>query len=444
MNRGQKKRILTNNTFFSSVVESTSRYLGGRVLLPNERNELSKYIRQIDLGKINNRKLAVDKVARGFAARVIRSHRSVDTHEILKKQINTISSDEKTEYNMDCGPVYPTDNRTRYGRMSYQSGNQNVGQNNNTNNDMTRVLSMLETLTTRSPVERPMRLENKAVPFNSILHKYPNIAKQKIQTMYLLLDSKYRNLSIDDSTFKWTLTRSHNTTQGSVNTLVDQIHNVISVQFEEFHVPTYTDTNIYEKVSLFVEEFGSTSVLLNNGGKYHMMFDVVQDGTLRKALIPAIYNDGEFKFHTPINNLNTITITFRSPFYPMTFNPDRYTATITYGSVTTFGGLPTGHGIIISERIYISGFSSKEERDEKDEYGNDIKVYYDTDHKYVNEMNRLQSYKVSGSSSNNISIPLDTSTWAASMVGDVINKTVTVFVESRRIFIPMRLQYIVE
>ena len=294
-------------------------------------------------------------MARGFAARVIRSNRSVDTHEILKKQINTISSDEKTEYNMDCGPVYPTDNKTRYSRTNYQRENQNIKQNNNTNNDMARIISMLETLTTQPPIERPMRLENKALPFNSVLHKYPNIAKQKIQTMYLLLDSKYRNLSTDDSTFKWTLTKSQNTTQGSVNSLADQIHNVISIQFEEFHIPTYTDTNNYEKASLFIEEFRSTSVLLNNG-RYHMLFDVVQDGTLRKALIPAIYNDGEFKFYTPINNLNTITITFRSPFYPMTFSPDRVIVTgITKGATTTF---TTGYTIELNDYVYITDFKT--------------------------------------------------------------------------------------
>lgn len=421
MNRGQKKRILTNNTFFSSVVESTSRYLGGRVLLPNERNELSKYIRQIDLSRINNRRLAIDKVARGFAARVVRSNRSVDTHEILKKQINTISSDEKTEYNMDCGPVYPTDNKTRYSRTNYQYENQN-------NNDMSKVLGMLETLTTRTNVEIPMRLENKALPFNSTLHKYPNIAKQRIQTMHLLLDSKYRNLSTDDSTFKWTLTRSQNTTQGSVNSLVDQIHNVISIQFEKFHIPTYTDTNNYEKVSLFIEEFGSTSVLLNNGGRYHMLFDVVQDGTLRKELIPAIHSEGEFKFHTPINTIDNITITFRNPFLRINFEPDRYEIKIIKGNPTTLRLSSTAHNVQSNDYIYITGFSTNDSADDT----------------IVSTINRESGHIVtytppaSGGDVRDLTIAEDTSGISGTMNFPIG------FIQSRRIFIPMRLQYIVE
>ena len=50
---------------------------------------------------------------------------------------------------------------------------------------------------------------------------------QPIQNIYLLLDSKYRNLSTDYSVYKWVVNNNSNTTQGSVNTLSSNIKNII-------------------------------------------------------------------------------------------------------------------------------------------------------------------------------------------------------------------------
>jgi len=411
MNYKQRSRLVqTNNTFFSNVVKATSNYLGGRQLLPNERNELSNYIRQIDLRKINNRKIAVDKVAKGFSARIIRSNQVIDTHEIMKKEINTINTREKTMYNLDCGPVYPRDSKTRYIR---QSVNQRDGQNNT-----------LGFGGIPESIERPMRLENVASPFNSAIHKYPNTAKQMFQSAYLLLDSKYRNLTTDDSTFKWTVVNSQNTTQGTVNTICDQIHNITSIQFEEFNIPTYTETNIYGKVSLYIKELSSMSTLMNNGGRYHMLFDSVDDGLSRKSLVPAIYNDGEFKFHTPINTLDTITITFRNPFRPMTFYPDYLTVLSVSKASPAVVSFSTANHLETGDYVEFTGFTTT-----TPDHANDAPV--------IAEINRETGHKITVTAPTTFTIAVDTSS---------VNGTITggkIYIQSRRIFIPLRLEYIV-
>ena len=330
------ERKIKDKTFLLDVVNKTSLYTG-KQLLTSEIEGLIQYVQSIDSRLIVNkpRDVIVDALAKNFASR-LRSTKStmVDTHELMKQEIGTIKTDGESVYRkLDNAPYNPhKDKIESYGNYGDKSLNSNEEDN---------YLQPRPTL----PLEAPGQLENSATPYSSLTDKFPRIAKQSVQNVYLLLDSKYRNLSSDPSVFQWTVLNSANTVQGTVNTLSDQIHNITNIQFDRFNLPYVGSAdNVYQKISLFVEEFSSMSVLIHSG-RYHMIFDSEITGN-RIRLTPLVNDEGRFRFHTPINILDTITLSFRSPFSKITFQPDRYNVIVS--SLNTTQSLLTfdeNHGV---------------------------------------------------------------------------------------------------
>lgn len=429
--------------FILNVVNKTTSYYGKR-MLRSEIEGLIHYIDEVDFNLMKNNKMLdiVDILAKNFTFQLQnRSGTSIDTHEVMKSQIGTITHDsnELLFTDKDCSP-YGAATRLKDPSITTLRGQH--GQNIEFKHERglirsecfgTRARNTDETnepyipssdglAVTECLSEQPLPLENIARPFSSLTDKYPRIAKQHLQNIYLLLDSKYRNLSTDNSTFKWTVLHSANTTQGTVNTLSDQIHNIVNVQFDRFQIPyTASADNVYRKISLFIEEFSSMSVLINSGRRYHMLFDSeIQSSQIR--LTPLINDEGRFRFHTPINVLDTITIKFQSPFLPVEFLQDRYDVVVTSlnltQSILTFS---VPHQVVDGELVHLEGYNT---------------LSPSADFVQIAETNREEGHIVTFI--NNLILRIEVN--LSSVTADVNNLT-NVFIASRRLIIPIRMEY---
>lgn len=415
------EKISTDHDFILQVVNKTTSYRGKK-LLRNEIEGLIHYIKEVDFNLMKNdeRSVIVDKIAKNFTKQLgVYSGGMIDTHEVMKRHIGAVKNDgvQSLYRDLEC-PSYNVTQGVR--DTDVLRSPDNTGQN--VRYDMREAFNMYRN---KEEVEDTAhQLENDAKPFSSFTDKYPRIVKQKVQNLYLLLDSKYRNLSTDDSTFKWTVLNSSNTVQGSVNTLCDQIHNIINIQFEKFNMPyVKTADNVYKKVSLFIEEFSSMSVLINSGRRYHMIFDSDIQGN-QFHLSPLINDDGKFRFHTPVNIIDTITIKFQSPFTPIEFLPDRYNVKISsVNNTQSFITFSTNHKVADGELVHLEDFTTLEPI---------------RDSVIIEKINDEQGHIVTFITNNILRIDIDIST-----ITPDTNNTVNCFIASRRVIIPVRMEYLV-
>lgn len=410
------ERKSKDRQFILDVINKTSKYTGKK-LLSSEIEGLVRYIQDVDyrllIGKPRGE--MVDILAKNFISQMrVTSGNIVDTHELMKQQIGTIQTyGDESLYTTLQHPPY---NVTHGTKEDIKEGLSGYGEKVR-NDDVTPVIS------NGQASHIPTALENSASMFSSATDKYPRIAKQPVQNIYLLLDSKYRNLSTDPSVFQWTVSQSANTTQGSVNTLSDQIHNIINVQFDRFNIPYVGSAdNVYKKISVFIQEFASTSVLIHSG-RYHMMFDSEISGN-RIQLTPLINDEGRFRFHTPINVLDTITLTFKSPFSSVEFLPDRYNVKISSLNATQSTlEFSENHGVADGELVHLEGFTT---------------LSPTADNVQIQTINREQGHVVTFI--NNLQLRIDVGLSTANLD---VNNIVDCFIATRRLIIPVRMEYLV-
>jgi hypothetical protein len=453
-NSGERvERKAMDKQFILKVVNKTTAYTGKK-MLRNEIEGLVHYIKEIDfnLMKRDSPDVIVDKVARNFTKQLsVRSGSMIDTHEVMKRHIGAIPHDGSHSLYQDteCPPfhatygikdpsvlgltgdkgqntayseyVAPPDTKESFGTRARNTEETNAVYKGDFNRN--GIPDILERLKLSNEPEETHQLENAAKPFSSITDKYPRIAKQRVQNLYLLLDSKFRNLSTDKSVFKWTVLHSANTTQGTVNTLSDQIHNIANVQFDRFSIPYVASAdNVYKKITMFIEEFSSMSVLINSGRRYHMIFDSEIQGN-QIALTPLINDEGRFRFHTPVNILDTITLKFQSPFSPVEFLKDRFDISVTSlnptQSILTF---TEPHQVADGELVHLEGFDTLNSA---------------ADFVSVNEINKEQGHIVTFI--NNLVLRIDVG--LTTITPDATN-IVDCFIAARRLIIPLRMEYL--
>ena len=451
------ERKSVDKTFMVDVVNQTTIYTGKK-LLRSEIEGLVHYINDLDFNllKHDSNDVLVDKIAKNFSKQLsIKTGSVINTHEVMKRHIGAIPHDgsQSLYQDVDCPPIYNVHhvNNPKTLGVRGDSG-QNTPYRQHTNNtplfnnpdvcegfgsrarnthetnaiytQNDRVSDTMGSLCGDMSTYETHQLENSAKTFSSIRDKYPRIAKQKVQNIYLLLDSKFRNLSTDKNVFKWTVLHSANTTQGTVNTLSDQIHNIVNIQFDRCNIPYAASAdNVYKKISLYIEEFSSMSVLINTNRRYHMIFDSEIQGN-QIQLTPLVNDEGRFRFHTPINILDTITIRFQSPFSPVEFLQDRFNITVTSlnptQSLLTFA---THHQVSDGELVHMEGFNT---------------LAPSVDSIQIDNINREVGHIVTYIDNFVLRIEagLDTIT-------PDINNIVDCFIASRRLIIPIRMEYII-
>lgn len=380
--------LKNNKDFLLQIVNKTSTYTG-KQLLRNEIEGLIQYINELNFNLMKNEEIGsiINKIAKNFSLQLRSSENQyIDIHELMKGFIG-LKNDEKTYMGNRYGPPSSI-------KSSFQSSAESLTDQNSS-----------------------YRIEASEIKKNNIFQP-----TKSIQNLYLLLDSKYRNLSTDPSVFSWTVLNTPNTTQGTVNTLCDKVHNIINMQFELFNIPYVGSAdNIYRKISLFVEEFSSMSVLTNDGNRYHIMLNSSIIGN-RIELHPQINDKGRFRFYNPINILNNITIRMRSPFSPITFLKDRYNVQLTsFSPLITYVLFTEDHKVSDGELIYFSDYNT---------------LSPIVDEVYINEINRENGHIVTFINDTTLSILANLST-----VNVDTNNITVCFIASRRIIIPIRMEY---
>jgi hypothetical protein len=424
-----KTAPIINKKFILDVVNKTTAYKGKK-LLRNEIEGLVQYIKEVDFNQMGHTHSddIIDKIAENFAKQLgVRTGSIIDTHEVMKRHIGSIKHDGTQSLYMDteCSPYHAT-----YGISdpSVLGVTGDTGQNTTYNKyDRgrtkegfgTRARNTEETNNVYSGSDNFKKF-NTEDPHTALVSSIP---RQKTQTLYLLLDSKYRNLSTDNSTFKWTVLHSANTAQGTVNTIIDQIHNIINVQFDRFSVPYVASAdNVYKKTTMLIEEFSSMSVLTNSGRRYHMIFDSDIQGN-RINLTPLINDEGRFRFHTPINILDTITLKFQSPFSPIEFLHDRFNVRITsLNSTHSTLTFTVQHNVSDGELVHLEGYNT---------------LAPAIDFAQISTINDEQGHIVTFINNYELRIGVGLET----IIDDPTNLTIC-FIASRRLIIPIRMEYI--
>ena len=169
------------------------------------------------------------------------------------------------------------------------------------------------------------------------LVKKVNEPISSINTVYLLLDTRYRVLDNDGTTcFTWDHINQLAVAQGTVNSL-GNIRDIISMALMPFNIPNVlSDNHPYDLVTLSIEEFISQSVIAHESRKFHFITCIDKQKSTDKSLLLCVdkYNNGEYKFNKPITSLNKITLKFGSPLEPIIFDKDRLPGSFTYGNPT--------------------------------------------------------------------------------------------------------------
>lgn len=378
--------------------------LKGKQLLQNEIEAFIHYVDGLNFSLLKNDlpSIIVEKIAQNFSRMLSRgSSVLINNHEIMKRQIGSIPHDgaESLYTDVECAPF--SVDRSRALNAKKMEGFR-PGRALNTEED-------------DSLYNMPYQHRGRVTPITD---------KKGLQNIYLCLDSMERNLSTTSSIFKWTVMQSSNTQQGTVCTLADKIHNVVNVQFNRFRIPYVGSAdNVYQRISVYIEEFSNQSVLIRSRRRYHMMFDAEVKGN-QIELTPEINDEGRFRFHTPLNILDSITMQFLDPFVPVVFEKDRYDVTITSVSSTTSKIVfSEDHGVSDGERVHITEYDTSSST---------------SDSTTIDTVNREKGHIVTSVNNTTLTIEVDLS----GVTEDTTN-TATCFIATRRIILPIRMEYLV-
>lgn len=181
-----------------------------------------------------------------------------------------------------------------------------------------------------------------------------------IKTEYITLDSRYRSLDNDGTLyFKWNSVYDNSDNQGGFN-INQRVRDVVAIKCYPIKMPyVSTADNDYGRITLLFQEFQSQSFVAHENTKYHYVFaSDVQNRWIH--LRTHNYNDGVFKFATPLTQLSSLTVSLASPLQPIIFDSDRQSMVVSdyvTNNKTYFTSIGT-HNLETGDIVYISGFNS--------------------------------------------------------------------------------------
>lgn len=186
---------------------------------------------------------------------------------------------------------------------------------------------------------------------------------------YMIMDSRYRNLSTDGTTtFQWQYNDMNDLlNQGrGVNTSGGTVRNIISLKLYQFMFPNVdTLNNDSGRLSIYIQELKDASFIASGGTSYHWLLRVAQGEALPQPSPLFVqcqvedYQDGIVYFNKPIVNIDKFTINFYDPLNVVTLPYDRSAATLAYGATTTIT-TTIDNNLSVGGRVIISGFTTND------------------------------------------------------------------------------------
>jgi hypothetical protein len=247
------------------------------------------------------------------------------------------------------------------------------------------------------------------------------------RTIQISLDTRYRSTGNDGTKLQtWDfVTDTAVTRTGSVNSIVGNISNVVSISVGRIRIP-YKDiivNNNYRRVSMLINEFSNQAVIGHEGRRYHFLFESIASGNAIE-LYPIAFNDNDTAYHftKPITQISTITTTWGNPMEQIIFDKDRLFMTITHTNPGRFTSTEE-HNLLTGDIVYFTDFTT-------DDTISDEKII-----EQVNSVNGHNIVKV-----DDFSFDIDDLDLTA-VTAPTAGLNVIVYFGANRIIIPLTIKY---
>lgn len=187
---------------------------------------------------------------------------------------------------------------------------------------------------------------------------------------YLIMDSRYRNLSTDGTTtFQWLYNDMNDVLNGGrgVNTSGGTVRNIIAMKLYQFVFPNVDTLDVDSgRLAIYFQELKDASFISSASNSYHWLLRVAQGDALPQPSNLFVqcqvedYQDGIVYFNKPITTIDKFTINFYDPLNIVTLPYDRSSATITSYGVTTTIQTSIVNNLSVGGRVIISGFTTND------------------------------------------------------------------------------------
>jgi hypothetical protein len=207
-----------------------------------------------------------------------------------------------------------------------------------------------------------------------------------IKAEYITLDSRYRSLDNDGTQFfKWNAVYDNSDIQGGFN-INQRVRDVVAIKCFPIKMPyVATADNDYGRITMVYNEFLSQAFVAHENTKFHHVFaSDVQDRWIH--LRAHNYNDGIFRFATPLTQLASLTVSLSSPLQPIIFDQDRQTMTVSdyVTNQKTYFTSSARHNLETGDLVYITGFSTRNVSSDAPIIGN-VNNQYGNKITYIND-----------------------------------------------------------
>ncbi len=324
-------RLFNNPNFVQDLVDGIRIKLG-RQLIKTEKSFVIQFLRDINPATFENKspKVIRETLTEHIVEKIVNQkcipEESLNIHEILKDRIGVATEDVTSGYDTS----------------------------NNANSSLSQQITNNFSTNSSGQVEVTSLLGSKTIQdLQKIIN--PSLVKKNA---YIVLDTRYRVLETDGITsFKWNFINNEIINQGTVNA-VGNIKDIIAIRIFPVRIPYIrsADTD-YKRISLFIDEFSAQSFIAQENRRFHFMFDTQIDDRWIE-LKPENFNDGYFRFRNPIARLDSFTLSFAAPLRVISFDQDRSSSEIISFGATTQFQTTSDHNLETGDLVFISNFTT--------------------------------------------------------------------------------------
>ena len=264
--------------------------------------------------------------------------------------------------------------------------------------------------------------------------KYLNYASL-MREEYIEVDSRYQNTVNADRTkivFNLITNSKIRSDHGGV-IIGNTIRDIVQIETFPFTIPYKpVFANFYNKITLTINEWTSNSYEAYEGGQFHFIFDIAK---VDNNLIYLVQVDTTYSFSTPMNYIDSFTLSFGAMLSKIAFDLDRmYISAIDYTSEFGIITFAEEHNLVTGDLVYVSGFNTPDP-------ARDVVI--------IDEMNRESGHTIIKKDNFSILLNVDLSLVRhESPIGsgqfpiDSYLPEALVYFASKRIQIPFRLKYL--